>query len=110
MAKSIIQKYTDKESRECYFCRQEANENGYYGELKHTGLQKHHVFGGHKHRKLSEHYGLWCYLCVEHHEYGPKAVHLNAEKNLELKQRAQWKFEKIHGHDKWMEEFGKNYL
>lgn len=110
MSKSILQKYTDKETRECFLCRLEADDMLYFGELTHTGLQKHHVFGGHKHRKLAEHYGLWCYLCVPHHEYGPKAVHLNRELDLELKQRAQRKFETIHGHDKWMQEFGKNYL
>lgn len=110
MSKSIIQKYTSKEARECFLCRLEAESIGYFGELKHTGLQKHHIFGGHKFRKLAEHYGLWCYLCDPHHEHSPKAVHLNAEVSNDLKQRAQRKFEEIHGHDKWMEEFGKNYL
>ena len=110
MSKSILQAHTGKYERECLLCRIEADAAGYMGELTHTGLQKHHVFGGHKHRKLSEHYGLWCYLCVGHHEYGQNAVHLNAEVNNFLKQLAQKRFEKIHGHDKWMAEFGQNYL
>ena len=39
MAKSIIQKRTDPLSRECFLCREEADRMGYYGELRHTGLQ-----------------------------------------------------------------------
>ena len=41
MAKSIIQ---DTRIRECYLCREEAEKRGYYGELKHTGLHKHHLY------------------------------------------------------------------
>ena len=54
MAKSIIQKHTDPLSRECYLCRKEADEKGYFGELKHTGLHKHHFMHG-PHRKKAEH-------------------------------------------------------
>lgn len=43
MAKSIIQARTGPADRECYLCREEAERNGYYGELCHTGLHKHHL-------------------------------------------------------------------
>lgn len=39
MAKSIIQERTDPVSRECYLCREEAERNGYYGELRHTNKE-----------------------------------------------------------------------
>lgn len=42
MAKSIIQARTGPADRECFLCREEAERNGYYGELCHTGLHKHH--------------------------------------------------------------------
>lgn len=44
MAKSIIQKRTDPLNRECFLCREEAERNEYYGELRHTGLHKHHSY------------------------------------------------------------------
>ena len=113
MAKSIIQPYTDKLRRECFLCREEAERMGYYGELPHTGLHKHHfVYGRYgAFREKAEHFGLWGYVCnARHHEYGPEAPHNNHEVDLHLKMVAQEKFEQIYGREKWMEEFGKNYL
>lgn len=110
MSKSIIQAKTGKYDRECLLCRLKADAAGYYGELPHTNLQKHHIFGGHKFRKIAEHWGLWCYLCDPHHEHSNEAVHLNAEVSLKLKQRAQKAFEELYSHDEWMEIIGKNYL
>lgn len=110
MAKSIIQKRTDPLNRECFLCREEADRMGYYGELRHTGLHKHHFLMG-PDRKKAEHFGLWAYMCAErHHEHGPEAPHDNAAVSRHLKQIAQEAFEKIYGHEKWMQEFGKNYL
>lgn len=110
MAKSTIQKHTDKLSRECFLCREEAERIGYFGELKHTGLHKHHFMHGPM-RKKAEHYGLWAYVCQErHHEHGPEAPHDNKEVDLHLKQVAQRAFEAKHSHEEWMTEFGKNYL
>lgn len=113
MGKSIIQKYTDPLSRECFLCREEAERIGCYGELPHTGLHRHHfMFGGFGAlRKKAEHFGLWGYVCAkEHHEYGPNAPHVNAEVSKYLKQVAQRSFENQYGHEKWMQEFGRNYL
>ena len=111
MSKSIIQKHTDKLSRECLLCREEADRIGYYGELRHTGLHKHHLMHGWADRNKAEHYGLWAYVCNErHHEYGPEAPHVNKEVDLHLQQIAQRAFEQKYSHELWMQEFKKNYL
>jgi hypothetical protein len=113
MAKSIIQAHTDQYSRECFLCREEADRMGYYGELQHTGLHKHHfIYGGFGAlRKKAEHYGLWGYVCIErHHEYGPEAPHANAEVDKHLKQVAQAAFEQKYSRELFMQEFGKNYM
>lgn len=111
MAKSIIQKYTDQHSRECFLCREEADKQGYFGELKHTGLHKHHFMHGTADRKLAEKDGLWAYMCEErHHEHGPEAPHDNQEVDLKLKRVAQETYEKKFGHEEWMDRYKKNYL
>ncbi len=113
MAKSIIQKYTGKYERECFLCREEANLMGYYGELRHTGLHKHHFIFGKwgAFRKLAEKYGLWGYVCNErHHEHGPESPHENKAVRRYLCQVAQRAFVEKHGQKLWDEEFGENYL
>ncbi len=106
MAKSIIQAKTDKLSRECFLCRFKHPE----ADLPHDGLEKHHFMHGTANRRKAEHYGLWGYLCKEHHTVGREAVHNNKHYDLFLMMIAQGRFERIYGHEKWMEEFGKNYL
>lgn len=101
MAKSIIQAHTDKLNRECFLCRLKTSAN-----LPHEGLHKHHMIHGTANRRLAEKWGLWCYLCHEHHEQ----LHDHNEDDLFLMQVAQGRFEKLYDHDKWMEIFGKNYL
>lgn len=91
--KSILT--TDKK---CFRCGTRAN------------LHKHHVFGGYGNRSLSEQYGLWVYLCAEHHNMGNDSVHQNKERDIELKQKAQRKFEEAHTREEFMKVFGKNYL
>ena len=102
MAKSIIQEHTDKLSRECLLCREEAERIGYYGELRHTGLHKHHIMLGTAGRPKAEHYGLWTYLCNErHHEYGPESPHAKTmqlsgeDKNNDVINRLDDIFEKL---------------
>ena len=110
MAKSIIQ--TDGE-KECFLCRLEAQKAGYGGSLSQTGLHKHHFIYGRfgAFRKKAEKFGLWAYVCAQrHHEHGPEAPHCNRQVDLFLKRVAQEAFEKKYGHEKWMQEFGKNYL
>ena len=89
---SILQ--TDKR---CWFCPCE------------NGLEKHHVFAGVANRKLSEKYGLWVWVCHEHHT-GKNGVQYDPEKGRELKRYAQGVFEITHSHAEWMKVFRKNYL
>lgn len=105
MAKSIIQT-----ERECFLCRREAGRQGYYGELPHTGLHKHHMLFGSGNRKKAEHYGLWCYLCVKHHEYGPDAVHKNQGVRVYLSKTAQHAFESRYPNRLFVQEFGKDWI
>lgn len=93
MSKSILQT-----ERVCWFCGTTYN------------LHKHHVIYGRGNRAKSEHYGLTVYLCQPHHTAALEGVHFNAERDLELKKYAQKAFEARYGHEKFMEEFGKNYL
>ena len=97
-SKSIIQA-----RHECYLCA----EQGLYIE---QGLDRHHIIFGPM-RSKSERYGLWVYVCAKkHHIYGPEAPHSNREVDIHLKQIAQRQFESLYSHEKWMQEFGKNYL
>ena len=105
MSRSILQ-----EEKECYLCRMAAGEEGYYGELPHTGLHRHHVIFGRGNRIKSERYGLWVWLCVEHHEYGPEAVHTNARIRRRLSRIAQEAFIKAYPSLDFLKEFGINYL
>ena len=101
MAMSIIQ---TKATKECFLCRLEKD----IGTTKN--LEKHHFMHGTANRKLAEQWGLWGYLCKQHHTDGPEAVHNNRATDLFLMQIAQGRFEKLYSHEKWMEIFGKNYI
>lgn len=108
MSKSIIQ-----DQKECFLCREEADRNGYYGELSPNGLHKHHFIYGRfgAYRKKAEHYGLWGYVCAErHHEHGPESPHVNAKVREHLCQVAQEAFEEKYSHELFIQEFGKNWL
>lgn len=72
-------------------------------------LHKHHIYMG-AFRKKSEHYGCWVWLREDWHNMSEYGVHFNHVFDLELKQMCQRKFEEIHGHEKFMEVFKKNYL
>ena len=105
MSRGILQA-----EKECYLCRLAADQAGYYGELPHTGLHRHHVIFGRGNRKKSEHYGLWVWLCVAHHEYGPEAVHTNARIRRQLSQVAQREFTRVYPNLDFREEFGISYI
>jgi ribosomal protein L37AE/L43A len=92
MGKSIIQ-----DDKQCYFC----------GKL--TGLECHHVFGGVANRPISEKYGLKVWLCHDCHT-GTEGAQYDKMKNLQLKQDAQYAFERTHSRNEWMKLIGKNYL
>ena len=96
LGKSII---INPEHMECAVCG------------KNRDLEWHHVVHGTANRKISDKYGLTVWLCRDCH-YGLHFRPLDRwrEVDLQLKEVAQKKFEDIHGHDKWMELFKKNYL
>lgn len=93
MKPSILQ--TEKR---CYLCDRK------------TCLERHHVMGGTANRKISEAYGIWVWLCHDCHTGGKNSAQYDKDTNIRLKQDAQMAFEELHGHDKWMELFMKNYL
>lgn len=84
--------------KECYICGTTLN------------LHRHHIYMGCANRKNSEKYGCWCYLCANHHNFTNFSVHMNHELDVKMKKLCQEKFEDIHGHDKFMGVFGKNWL
>lgn len=91
-------KYTECLNDECFF----------------TGLAKeycecHHVFFGPL-RKKSDKWGMKVYLTPKYHRHSPSGVHVNRHNDLTVKKYAQKCFEEKHGHDKFMEIFGRNYL
>lgn len=76
----------------CYIC----------GAHGHTEV--HHMLHGSR-RKAADRYGLTVNLCRRcHMNLHDKGLH-----DRELEAIAQTQFEKHHGHDEWMEAFGKNY-
>jgi hypothetical protein len=81
----------------CIFCGSRMN------------LERHHVLGGVANRPLSEKYGLWVWLCHEHHT-GKNGAQYVRGKGDELKRAAQIHFEAKYGHEAWMQTFRKNYL
>lgn len=92
MSQSILQN-----ERECWFCG------------SRIGLEEHHIFAGTANRRISEQYGLKVYLCHRHHT-GDRGAQYDKDMNILLKQEAQKAFERLHGHDEWMQLIRKNYL
>jgi len=96
-------RYQPMRGRTCWLCGR--NGNG-------DPLDKHHIFGG-ANRKLSDEYGLWVPLCHHRcHQFGPEAVHRNAENMQKLHEYGQqvameqngWSIEEFRA------VFGRNYL
>jgi hypothetical protein len=50
------------------------------------------------------------YLCPEHHETGPEAVHREYAMMRMLQEDAQREYEKSHTRAEWMALIGKNYI
>lgn len=97
---SIIQ----KKDGTCYLCIR------LHGDYRiHKALHEHHVYGG-PNRTISEAEGFKVYLCLEHHELGPEAVHKNHEMMRILQQEVQEAYEKDHTRQRFMELIGRNYL
>ena len=72
-------------------------------------LERHHVMHGTANRRLAEKYGLWIWLCPEHHR-GKMSPHHNANIDMAFKMAGQKAFEEIYSHEEWMAAFGRNYL
>lgn len=75
-------------------------------------LDKHHIFGA-ANRKKSERLGLTVYLCHNRcHIFGKEAVHQNKDTMLALHKYGQQKAMEEQGWDtdRFIAEFGKNYL
>ena len=81
------------DKRRCYLCGRSG------------ALHKHHCLHGIR-RKAADRYDLTVFLCPECH----MRLHDQGVGDLYLEQLAQRHFEEEHGHDKYMEVFGKNYL
>lgn len=73
-------------------------------------LHIHEVFFGSANRKKSIEYGCYVHVCGKHHNLSNEGVHFDKELDTQLKKVAQEKFEEIHGHDKFMQVFKRNYL
>ena len=70
------------------------------------GLDLHHIYAGAR-RKASDRYGCWVWL---RHDVHMDLHERNQALNYQLKAECQRRFEEIHGHEKFMEVFGKSYL
>ena len=95
MSKSILQ-----DKKECYITKSTIN------------LHKHHIFEGTANRRLSEEDGLWVYLRADYHNMSDYGVHFNKELDLELKKKAQKKWQEFYGKstEDFIKRYGKNYL
>ena len=91
-SKSIMQ-----DTKECYITGSRIN------------LHRHHVYAGSR-RALSEKWGCWVWLRADYHNMSNHGVHFDTALDLRIKQETQKRFETLHGHEKFMEVFGKNYL
>lgn len=101
MSKSIMH----RKDGTCYLC-----SKIFGGDWVYPETEEHHVMFGTADRKLSEHYGLKVYLCINHHRTSAEAVHRNKKNDLILKVDAQKAFIDRYPDKDWMEVFGVNYL
>lgn len=69
-------------------------------------LERHHIFHGCR-RKAAEKWGCWVWL---NHDIHMVLHDSDKEMDRELQRICQMKFEYLHGHEKFMEVFGKSYL
>lgn len=70
------------------------------------GLDKHHVFAGPR-RKASEKWGCWVWL---RHDIHMDLHSRNSALDKMLKRTCQERFEELHGHEVFMQVFGKSWL
>lgn len=88
----------------CYLCIRIHNDHRI-----HWTTHEHHIYGG-PNRPISEAKGFKVHLCLDHHEFGPEAVHNNIDNLRLLQQDAQREYEKTHTRQQFMQLIGRNYL
>lgn len=69
----------------------------------------HHIFGGPNRRK-SDRFGLIVPLCNAHHNMTNESVHFDKDMRRRVQILGQIAFESKYSHEKFMREFGKNYI
>lgn len=74
-----------------------------------TGLHKHHCYGAGR-RKAADDWGCWVWLRYDWHNGASYGAHFNRDLDIRLKQQCQERFEKLYGHEKFMEVFGKSWI
>ena len=74
-----------------------------------AGLHQHHIYPGSR-RRASEKWGCWVWLRWDWHVGSDYAVHNDTKLAKKLKRECQEKFEVLHGHEKFMQVFYKNYI
>lgn len=98
--KSILQ----EKNGTCYLCIR------LHGDFRiHRITHEHHIYDG-PNRSISEAEGFKTYLCLEHHQYGPEAVHNNKENMRILQQDCQKEYERTHTREEFMRLIGRNFL
>ena len=71
----------------------------------------HEIFYGRTgNARHSQDYGMTIRLCHLHHQDHKEGIHHNRAFDLRIKKEYQQIFEAEHGHDKFMEVFGRSYL
>ena len=74
-----------------------------------TQLCKHHIYAAGR-RKAADEWGCWIWLRWDWHTGADYSVHKNSDLDLRLKQECQRKFEQLHGHEQFMNVFGKSWI
>lgn len=94
MSKSII-----SNEKECFVCGSK------------MALEKHHIYAG-AFRNKSDRYGCWIWLCSYHHRLEGGVGYNNPIhwRDLEFRSMCQKKFEMLHSHKEFMQEFKIDYI
>lgn len=101
---SILQR--DRDRNRCWLCMRMRRD---YSEHASGSLHKHHVYMGPL-RRISEAEGFFVWLCPQHHETGPEAVHANARVCEELQEEMQEAYERTHTREEFMALTGRSYM
>ena len=71
----------------------------------------HEIFFGTANRKKSIEDGMVVNLCGKHHNLSSEGVHFDKDLDLQLKRKAQKKWEEVYGNrELFIKRYGRNYL